>query len=80
MLYTTPVKPGHWVVVPVIIPGVAGVAALTDTAKIFAALVPQELPAVTETLPFWPEVPVVTVMEFVPVPAVIAQPVGSVQV
>ena len=61
-------------------PGVAGVAGLTVTAKLLAALVPQLLPAVTVIFPFCPAVPVVTVIEVVPVPAVIDHPVGTVQV
>ena len=38
--------------VPVIVPGVAGVPGLTVTASVFAALVPHELPAVTDIFPF----------------------------
>jgi hypothetical protein len=52
----------------------------TVTASILAALVPQLLPAVTLILPFCPAVPVVTVIEIVPAPPVIDQPVGTVQV
>ena len=63
-----------------IVPGVAGVPGFTVTASVLAALVPHELPAVTVMLPFCPAAPVVTVIVLVPVPAVIDQPVGRVQV
>jgi hypothetical protein len=53
---------------------------VTVTAKLLAALVPQEFPTFTVMLPFCPAVPEVTVIEFVPAPAVIVQPVGTVQV
>ena len=72
MEYAWPVRPGHWGVVPVIVPGVEGVPGLTVTAKLFAALVPQEFPEVTVMLPFCPALPVVTVMEFVVAPATIS--------
>jgi hypothetical protein len=62
------------------VPGVAGVPGLTVTAIVVAGLVPQELPAVTVILPFCPAAPVVTVIEMVPCPAVIVQPVGTVHV
>ena len=52
----------------------------TITARFLAALVPHELPAVTEILPFCPDAPVVTVMDVVPAPAVIVQPVGTTHV
>ena len=52
MLYVCPVKPGHCGVVPVMVPGVAGVPGSTVTASVLAALVPHELPAVTVILPF----------------------------
>ena len=58
--------PGQTGEVPVTGPGVAGVAGLTTTGKLEARLVPQELVAVT-------------VIEFVPDPAVINHPVGTVQ-
>jgi hypothetical protein len=48
------------------------------TASVRAVLEPQELSAVTETLPEL--VPNVTVMEVVPDPEVIEAPVGTVQV
>jgi len=48
------------------------------TASVRAVLDPQELSAVTETLPEL--VPNVTVMEVVPDPEVIEAPVGTVQV
>ena len=57
----------------------AGKFGLTVTAKVCAVLVPHELVAVTVTFPFCPDAPTVTVIEFVPVPAVIDQPVGTVQ-
>ena len=52
----------------------------TVTAKVLAALVPQEFVAVTLILPFWPIAPEVAVIETVPCPAVIFQPVGTVHV
>jgi hypothetical protein len=52
----------------------------TVTAKVLAALVPHELVAVTLTFPLCPDAPAVTVIAFVPVPAVIDQPVGTVHV
>ena len=61
-------------------PGVEGVAGLTVTANVLAELVPQLLPAVTLMFPFCPAVPVVTVIEVVPCPAVMLQPVGTVHV
>ena len=53
---------------------------VTLTLSVLAALVPQEFPAVTEIVPFWPVVPDVTVILVVPLPPVIVQPVGTVQV
>lgn len=61
------------------VPGVAGVPGLTDTANVLALLVPQLLVAVTVILPFWPAVPAVTVIELVPAPPVIVHPAGTVQ-
>ena len=52
MLYVCAVSAGHCVAVPAIAPGVAGVAALTVTAKVCAVLVPHELVAVTVMFPF----------------------------
>ena len=52
MLYTNPAIAGHTDVLPVIEPGVAGVAGLTITALVCAALTPHELEAVTVMLPF----------------------------
>ena len=80
MLYESSVIAGQTVAEPVIVPGVAGVPALTVTAKLLAKLVPQELVAVTVIFPFCAVLPDVTVIEFVPVPAVIDQPVGTVHV
>jgi hypothetical protein len=80
MLYVWPVKPGHCVAVPVIAPGVAGVPGPTVTASVLAALVPQELPAVTVIFPFCPAAPVVTVIDVVPAPAVMVQPAGTAHV
>ena len=62
------------------VPGCAGVPADTVTASVFGALVPQLLSAVTDMFPFCPAAPVVTVIEVVPVPAVIDHPVGTVHV
>ena len=39
---------------------------ITVTPKVLAELVPQLLAAVTLIFPFWPELPVVTFIEFVP--------------
>ena len=61
---------------PVIVPGVAGVAVETETDRVLAVPEPQALLATTDTLPV--HEPVVAVMEVVvDVPA---QPVGSVHV
>jgi hypothetical protein len=59
-------------------PGVEGVPGLTVTARVLAALFPQELLAKTVIFP--PVVPVLTVMEVVDPPPVIDHPVGTVQV
>ena len=80
MLYTSPVNAGHFGVVPLIAPGTAGVPGFTVTAFDEAVLVPQVLPAVTVILPFCPAVPVVTVIDVVPAPAVIVHPAGPVHV
>ena len=75
-----------YVVVPAIHKGLVPVTdailatGLTVTAKLLAELVPQLFPAVTVMFPFCPAVPVVTVMEVVPAPAVIDQPAGTVHV
>ena len=61
-----------------IVPGIAGVPALTVTARLLAVLVPQLFVAVTEIFPFWPAEPEVTVID-VPVLLVIDQPAGTVQ-
>jgi hypothetical protein len=58
----------------------AVLAGFTVTAKDCAEDVPQLLPAVTVIFPFCPADPVVTVMVVEPAPAVIVQPVGTVQV
>ena len=71
---------GQTAVVPVIVPGVAGVPGFTVTAKLLAVLVPQELVAVTVIFPFCPALPDVTVIEFVVLPAVTFHPAGTVQV
>ena len=59
-------------------PGVAGVA-MTVTARVRAALVPQEFPAVTLMFPFAPVPPVVTEIDVVPLPELIVHPAGTVQ-
>jgi hypothetical protein len=51
----------------------------TVTAIVEATLVPQEFCAVTEILPFCPDVPVVSVTETVPCPEIINHPAGTVQ-
>ena len=79
ILYVSPGVLIHVAAFPVIAPGVAGVPALTATGKLCAVLVPQELVAVTVIFPFCPAAPDVTVIEFVPDPAVIDHPVGTVQ-
>ena len=61
----------------VIGPGVAGVPGLTNTAKVWGLLVPQELIAVIEIFPFCPAAPAVTVTEVPPFADVIVQPVGT---
>ena len=80
ILYANPVIVGHTVGIPAINPGVIGVAGLTVTPRELAELVPQLFVAVTLILPFWPVLPDVTVIEFVPTPPVIVHPVGTVQV
>jgi hypothetical protein len=60
-------------------PVIVGMA-FTVTAKVCTPLVPQEFPAVTVMFPFWPALPVVTVIAVVFCPAVIVQPVGKTQV
>lgn len=76
MEYVT-VCPAQRVVLPVIAPGVAGSVWIGVTPKIEDVPVPQLFDAVTEMLPRL--VPAVTVMEVVPWPEVIVQPVGTVQ-
>ena len=80
ILYGRFVNEGHCGVVPLMVPGVAGIAGLTVTAKLFALLVPQLLLAVTVISPFCPAVPEVTDTAVVPAPAVTDQPVGTVHV
>ena len=68
--------PAHTAAFPVIAPGFAG----TDfRSRVFAALVPQLLEAVTEILPFVKPTLKLTVAEVVPCPAVTVAPVGAVQ-
>ncbi|MNG06053.1 hypothetical protein D3C84_892740 [compost metagenome] len=50
------------------------------TANVCGEPIPQPFVAATVIFPFWPRLPVVTVIELVPSPAVIDQPVGTVQV
>jgi hypothetical protein len=59
--------------------GCTGAAGDTVTANVLAEEVPQEFCAVTLMFPFWPADPVVTVIEVVPDPAVIAHPAGTYQ-
>jgi hypothetical protein len=80
MLYPWPVSPGHCDAVPLIVPGAEGVPGNTVTATVLGVLIPQLLPAETLIFPFCPEAPVVTVIEVVPCPAVIVQPIGTVHV
>jgi hypothetical protein len=51
----------------------------TDTERVLEPLVPQLFPAVTDIVPFWPVLPAVTLILFVPLPFVIDQPAGRVQ-
>jgi hypothetical protein len=51
--------------------------AVTVTANVLSALVPHEFCDLTLMFPFCPEVPVVTVIEVEPAPAVIVHPVGT---
>ncbi len=60
MLYTWLVNAGHCASVPLIAPGVAGIA-VTVTPRVRCALVPQLFVAVTPILPFCPAVPVVMI-------------------
>ena len=60
--------------------GDSGVPFSTVTANVAADDVPHSFPAVTVISPFCPAAPDVTVIEFVPAPAVIDQPVGTVHV
>jgi hypothetical protein len=78
--YATPLAPAQTEELPVIGPGVAGVAVETVTASDEVGLVPlqDELLADTVTLP--PVLPHVTVIEVVPWPAVIVAPDGTVHV
>ena len=71
---------GQITVTPLIGPGVAGIAVFTETGKVLAALVPQELLAVTVIFPETAVPDVVTVIELVFVPVVMLQPVGKVHV
>jgi hypothetical protein len=80
MLYTWPAVAGHCVVIPLIVPGVAGFGGFTVTGSDTAALVPQLFPAVTLIFPFWPYEPAVTVTERFPLGPLKAHPVGIDQV
>jgi len=62
------------------LPGVAGIAVLIETARVLALLVPQELLAVIEMFPLTAVPDVETVIEFVPDPAVILHPAGNVHI
>ena len=79
MLYTNPFVAGHTGEVPVIEPGVDGIAGLTVTAKVWSALVPHELFANTVMLPLTAPPEVETVIALVPLPEIIDQPAGTVQ-
>jgi hypothetical protein len=78
--YVCPVTAGHCAAVPAIKPGNAGVPGETVTAVDDDKEVPHEFPAVTVMFPFCPADPDVTVIELVPAPEVINQPVGTVHV
>ena len=54
-------------------------ASSTVTVSVDAALVPQELLAVTAILPFCPAAPEVTEIEVDPCPPLMVHPVGTVQ-
>ena len=77
--YTSPLAAGHIEMGPEGTAGAAGIAGLTITAKERAALVPHEFVAVTEISPLPAPAGIETVIEFVDPPAVIIQPVGTVQ-
>jgi hypothetical protein len=75
--YVTPVALWQGLLLPVIVPGCEG-SELTVTANVLAVPLPHVFDGVTETFPAL--APTVTLIEFVPWPAVIDQPDGRVQV
>lgn len=79
ILYTNPLVEGHTGEPPVIEPGVNGIAGLTVTAKVCSGPVPQELLADTVMLPLIAAPEVATVIALVPLPEVIDQPDGTIQ-
>jgi hypothetical protein len=76
--YVVPVWPAQGVIEPMIGSGIGGLAVVGVTLSSFLGLSPHPLEAMTEMVPL--VLPAVTVMEGVPCPAVIAHPLGTVQV
>ena len=62
---------------PEIFPGLAGIPGCTETFRSRWPLVPQEFIALTEMVPFFPVIPVVTTILFDPSPEIIIQPAGT---
>lgn len=77
MLYELDGGPEQGIMLPVMGPGAAGVV-VTATGNVLAAVLPQLLVAVTEILPEL--LPVLTVIDVVPWPELIAHPFGTDQV
>ena len=69
---------GQMLVEPVMVPGAAGTEPVVLTVMELTGLVPQEFPAVTDTIP--PVALKLTEMPVVPWPETIVAPVGTVQV
>ena len=72
-----PVLPAQANVLPVIAPGAPGIETTGVTFRLVAVLLPQSFCAVTFIVP--PTVPTLTVIDAVPWPDVMVQPVGTVQ-